>query len=403
MEKQQGAIFFKKHMFLKEYIKKPFLFALFNLGRMRDLYSRQEPIELDRIERIMILQLGGIGDVLLIFPLLRELKQAFPNKSLMTVTEYGHWLFELAPDLLEGISHQRLDLSTGYREKLGRIRHLSKDGIDLVVSTARGDGAIESSVVSWLTGSHFRIGFRQEGSRFLYTHTRDFSYHDSIVDQNLGLLQMLRCGATDNSLGLHLEKGLEVEGRRMVDEKRAPDGVAVVFHPFAGNFDRLKVWPVSRYVQLAKKLIDECSATIIILGSVEDRELWEAECPDSLRHKTSNLCGEISFVKSAAVIKHCDLFIGNDSSLLHLAESFSVPAIGIFGSTSPTQILPRKHTSDVVCHEVSCSPCYLHQPMHIHCCQADIACLKHIEVKDVFDVAAAKLTSSEGCNQCVSP
>ncbi len=390
-------------MSLKQYIKKPVLSALFSLGKLRGYAVGQEPIDMARVERIMVLQLGGIGDVLLIFPLLRCLRRTFPDKPLVTVTEYGDWLFELAPDLKKGITHQRLDMSTGYLGKLRQIREISGEGIGLVVSTGRGDGAIESSVVAWLTGAPCRIGFSQEGSRFLYTHTCDFSYYNPIVEQNLGLLQMLQCSSAENGLGLELVKDDEIEGRRVVEQNREPGGQVIVFHPFAGNFGELKSWPAVCYVQLAEKLIAECPVNILVLGSSEDRELWEAACPVGLKHKLINLCGEISFSISAAVIRNSDLFIGNDSSLLHLAESFGVPAIGIFGATSPIQILPWEHTSDIVCHKVSCGPCYLHQPKHSHRCQADIICLKGIEVEDVLDVALPKLTMSGRGNQCVLP
>ena len=349
---------------------------------------------MDRVERILVLQLGGIGDVLLIFPLVRALKQAFPDKLIITVTEYGNWLFELAPDLTEGIIHQRLDLSGNYRGKLHQIQEISREGIDLIVSPARGDGVIESSGIAWLTGAPLRIGFSQEGSKFFYTHTCEFSYQDPIVEQNLNLLHLLQCSAAESTLSLELEENAELEGRRIVMQNRRGNGFSIVFHPFAGNFAELKVWPVIRYAQLAEKLIAEYSANIFILGSSDDRDHWDAVCPVNLKHKLINLCGELSFPIAAAVIKNSNLFIGNDSSLLHLAESFAVPAIGIFGATSPSQLLPREHNTVIASHGVSCGPCYLHQPLHRHRCEDDIACLKGIGVQDVFAAALTIMTRS---------
>jgi ADP-heptose:LPS heptosyltransferase len=392
-------------MSMKQRLKLPLLKAVFGFGKFRGISGRQKSLDADQINRIMVIQLGGIGDVLMIFPLLRQLRENFPDKSLLTLTEYGDWLFALAPDLSDGITHQRLDLSLGYREKLGQIRSFSKGGIDLVISTARGDGAVESSLIAWLTGAGIRIGYRQEGSALLYTHTRDFSYQVPIVEQNLGMLELLKCSSVATALGLTIAEEVAAEAKRLLEQPRELGGAVITFHPFAGNFAEFKSWPVTRYAQLANMLIDRYSASIIVLGSARDRALWEEACPLGPKQGVTNLCGEISFPKSAAIIKQSDLFIGNDSSLLHLAESFGIPAIGIFGSTSPAQILPRGHGTVVVRHDPGCAPCYLHQPLHRHRClnEAPLKCLHGLAVNHVFDVAADQLTSWRGDRPCALP
>lgn len=392
-------------MAMKQRVKSPILNAVFGFGRLRASSGSHKPIDVAQINNILVLQLGGIGDVLLTFPLLRQLKKAFPDKSLTTMTEYGDWLFTLAPDLSDGISHRRLDLSQGYRGKLRQIRRFSKAGIDLVVSTARGDGAVESSLIAWLTGAAIRIGYRQEGSAFLYTHARDFSYQAPIVEQNLGMLEFLRCPSTETGLGVEISGELENKANRLLAQQREAGGPVITFHPFAGNFAAFKSWPVSRYAQLAKRLIDEYAANIMILGSADDRTQWESAGLGGHTQKLTNLCGAVSFPESAAIIQQSDLFVGNDSSLLHLAEGFGIPAIGIFGSTSPAQILPSKHRTTAVRRELSCSPCYLHQPLHTHRCrnEAPLKCLNEIDVDSIFMIATEKLALPRGENPCASP
>lgn len=385
-------------MSLKQRIKTPIIDAVIGVGRFRANHGRQQPIDLARISSIMVVQLGGIGDVLLVFPLLRQLKKTFPDKSLSTVTEYGEWLFALAPDLCGGITHRRLDLSQSYLGKLRQIRDVRKTGFDLVISTARGDGVVETSLFAWLAGAKIRIGYRQERSAFAYTHTRDFSYQTPIVEQNLGLLELLHCSSTETGLGIVLSAELESKAKLLLAQRRESGGPVIVFHPFAGNFAEFKSWPLRRYAQLATRLIEEYSANIVVLGSASDRGLWESTGLIEQKQKVTNLCGQVSFSESAALIRHSDLFIGNDSSLMHLAESIGVPAIGIFGSTSPAQILPRGHGTTVVRRDLNCSPCYLHQPRHTHRCRSEkpLECLTGLDVNSIFMAAAERLAALRG-------
>jgi heptosyltransferase-2 len=381
-------------MSFKQNIKAPVLSTIFTLGKLRGNNCRHRAIDINRANRLLLIQLGGIGDVILTFPLLRQLKQTFPDKSLHTLTEHGGWLFELAPDLRAGITHQQLDLSQGYREKLARIRGFSKEGIDLVISTARGDGAVESSVIAWLTGAGIRIGYRQEGSSFLYTHTRDFSYQRPIVEQNLGLLELLQSPTAESRLGLGVSAEFENSVQHRLASVCAAGGPVIVFHPFAGNFAEFKSWPIGRYAQLAGRLLEAFPARIMVLGSANDRDVWEAAGQGGQR--LTNLCGELSFAETAALIRQADLFIGNDSSLLHLAEDFGTPAIGIFGSTSPAQILPSGHRTTVIRRSLDCSPCYLHQPLHQHRCRnrERLKCLNDIDVNCIFQAATETLIAS---------
>lgn len=380
-------------MINKQQLKTPLLYSLFAFGKLRSCHAPAPPLELERINKILILQLGGIGDVMLTFPVLRALRLAFPEKKLSTLTEYGDWLFTLAPDLKEGIAHNQIDMSAGYRKKLQQIKKCCSSGIDLVISTARGDGSVESSVVAWLTHAKFRIGFSQEGSQFLYTHVKAFSYHTPLLMQNIGLLELCALQANNCSIGLRLPEDAEKEGRLCLEKRGLHSGPLVTIHPFAGNFARLKSWPIKRYAQLAEELIHKFSANILVLGSRKDRDLWERNCPGSLKEKVKNLCGELSFSGTASIIKQSDLFVGNDSSLLHIAEDFGTQSICIFGATSPAQILPKEHNTEAIIHQTPCRPCYLHQPLHRQTCNNDVKCLTGISVNDVLRRVSLRLAA----------
>jgi ADP-heptose:LPS heptosyltransferase len=63
--------------------------------------------------------------------------------------------------------------------------------------------------------------------------------------------------------------------------------------------------------------------------------------------------------ETAALLKKCCLFIGNDSGPLHLAAALNVPTIGLFGPTAPRQFYPYKSIKHTFIYKnLPCSPCY---------------------------------------------
>lgn len=75
---------------------------------------------------------------------------------------------------------------------------------------------------------------------------------------------------------------------------------------------------------------------------------------------------DLSFRETAAVIANCDLFIGPDSSLLHVAHAIGIKSIGLFGPIKPEMRI-SPHQDCIALHgEVSCKGCgwNFHNGMH---------------------------------------
>ncbi|HLX40244.1 MAG TPA: lipopolysaccharide heptosyltransferase II, partial [Ktedonobacteraceae bacterium] len=123
-----------------------------------------------------------------------------------------------------------------------------------------------------------------------------------------------------------------------------------------------KRWPLARYRELASRLIREREAQILLIGGPDDvplnqqlrdelatetteaTEATEAtETPEEQRKQGDaviDITGKTSLGELAANLEQCDLFIGNDSSPMHLAAAVHIPIIAIFGPTSPQEYGP---------------------------------------------------------------
>ena len=90
------------------------------------------------------------------------------------------------------------------------------------------------------------------------------------------------------------------------------------------------------------------------------------------------MAGRTSLKEAISLIARCDLFISNDSGLMHLAGALDIPLVAIFGSTNPRTTSPMGEKSVIVHKEVTCSPCLK------QVCPTDFRCMDIIDVHDVY-------------------
>jgi ADP-heptose:LPS heptosyltransferase len=96
-----------------------------------------------------------------------------------------------------------------------------------------------------------------------------------------------------------------------------------------------KMWPVERFAHAAMQLLSEggplAGGRLAIFGGPDDTRLVEGLRNAVPRERRIDLTGNLDLVTAYACLKRCDLFIGNDSGLMHLAAAADIPTIGLFG------------------------------------------------------------------------
>ena len=117
-------------------------------------------------------------------------------------------------------------------------------------------------------------------------------------------------------------------------------GPLIALHAGAAGVSGLKRWPPDRFAELAKRLRRAWGARILLLGGREETALARAIAADMHDDQPIIAAGAVSLLTSFALIESCDLFIGNDSSLLHAAAALGTPYVGIVGPTSPANFHP---------------------------------------------------------------
>lgn len=113
----------------------------------------------------------------------------------------------------------------------------------------------------------------------------------------------------------------------------------IAFSP-AANWDK-KCWPLSHFISLAQKILKNPKAfpnpKFLILGTASQRKEVNALFQGLTEKNTIDLMGKADLLTLAECLKRCQLFVGNDSGLMHLAAACGTPTLGLFGP-SPVKI-----------------------------------------------------------------
>lgn len=159
---------------------------------------------------------------------------------------------------------------------------------------------------------------------------------------------------------------------RSIDQKK----LLIAIHPGSGSLQ--KCWPIERFSDLILWLNKELGAQVLIISGPADNKIIE-----KLRERVKDnfkLVDQLPLPNLAAVLRRCDLFIGNDSGITHLAAAVGTSTIAIFGATDPNVWGPRGKRVKILYEKVSCSPCISDKRK---ICFSPI-CLENITLEDVI-------------------
>ena len=96
-----------------------------------------------------------------------------------------------------------------------------------------------------------------------------------------------------------------------------------------------KVWPLDRFREVVGALTGAggrmAGARVAVFGAPAEREAALLVLANVPKDRRIELAGEVDLLTAFACLKRCDLFIGNDSALMHMAAASGTPTVGLFG------------------------------------------------------------------------
>ena len=260
------------------------------------------------VERILVVRLGAMGDIVHTLPAVAVLKQMHPGAHLTWLVE-SRWLL-----LLEGnpFVDRTIVLDRGSFGGLVRTwRELRAHAFDFAVDF---QGLFKSALPAAAARTEHVFGFhesqiRERAAGLFYSHkTASVAAH--IVDRNVDL------AAATGPIAAPAERLFPLPPGR--PEGDLPPGDFVLASPLAGW--QSKQWPMEYYEELAQRLKQELGLPLVLNGP-----------PGSAATHESGLAGLIHATRRAVAV------VGVDSGPMHLAAALGKPGVAIFGPTDPAR------------------------------------------------------------------
>jgi len=343
------------------------------------------------IRRILLIQLGDIGDVVLSFPAIRTLRENLPQAEvIVAVREKAAELIEDCPWTSDVISINT-SKRRWYQELIYQkdfLLRLWNFNFDLAFDLRTGT---RGAILALLSGARQRIGFYASDGKLwrnrVFTHLAHLEgkpgQHLAEYYRNLLIAYDLKTENIWPEIIIPEEK-LQKADQLFKTENILPDLPAVAIQPF--SLWPYKEWGVEKYIDLIHRISAEYELSIIVTGSTDEREKANKLMNKCGRHVYS-FAGKTTIGMFAAVLKLSQLFIGGDSAGIHVASAVGTPTVGIFGPMSVDAWAPRGPQHQVVYKNMACVPC------HQKGCQGGgfSRCLEELTVDEVLLVVKSQI------------
>jgi heptosyltransferase-1 len=306
-------------------------------------------------DRVLVVRLGAVGDVIRALPAVHRMRLAFPRARLSWLVEdLAAPLLQGHPDLDEVIVLSRRDLREAARRPgrlaglAGTLRERLRGGrYDVAVDL---QGTLKSAIVSLLSGAPRRVGFAPPDCREMsFLFTREWARLSAPVlnriDRNLEMAAAL--GAPDGPVEAALVES-PADGAaadRILESLRPLLGAPIILCPGASRRQAFKRWPAAAWSRLARRLAAAGRSPVVVWGPGEEALAEEIErdgAGDARRAPPTSL------PVLAALLRRSALFIGADTGPMHLAWAVGCPVVALFGPTDPRLNAPRGPGDEVL-------------------------------------------------------
>ncbi len=294
------------------------------------------------IKNILVIRPGGIGDAIFLVPVLKALKNNNPNLQIDILCEKRN---------IEVFNSQEGLLNHIYcYDDFNSFQKLFKEKYDIIFDTEQWHYL--SALVSYLLTSRLTVGF---GSRPLRKKlfSRAIEYYEEAYElENFEDLFISVFG--DHILVPNIQNSFVVTEEEMSEAGTKLPGRAVAL--FLGASIPAKRLSFLQHVTLINTLFSKRPEDFIILLGGSDVIEESIKIENHFNNpKILNYVGQTSLKQTAVLIKFCELLIGPDSGVTHLAEAVGTPVIAIFGPSDPNKWGPRGAHDKILSLEGKCS------------------------------------------------
>lgn len=373
-----------------------FCFSIFE--KMKKLFIKEKIIE--KPKKILFIELSEMGSLILSYPLLKKTQEKYPNSELYFLTFEKN---KPALEILKIIKKENIltikddSMKNFIIDNLKFLKKIRKANIDVCLDLELF--ARYSNLLSYLSGAKNRIGFDNFKAEGLYrgnllTHK---VYYNPYYHISLNFLSLIK-SLEENNLDIPLVKK-EIKNNIELPELKInknkiyskinnwnksfdKNKKIIVLNFYAGDL-KIRAWPIKKFIELGKKLLENSENQIIIIGpkkaEKDSNKIWK-----KINSKNClNLTGKTSFKEMIEIFGITDLLISIDSGPPHFAALTRTPSIVLFGPETPKLYSPLNKNAKTIFKNFNCSPCLNAFNSRNTPCKNN-KCLKNISVQEIY-------------------
>lgn len=354
--------------------------------------------------KVLIINPFGIGDVLFTTPVVRAIKDNYPesfiaywcNQRVQGILRSNPNLNKIFPlsrgDLKEIFKKSKIN---GIKIFLSLIFALRKEKFDIVFDFSLDH---RYGLISKILGIKRRIGLDYKNRGRFLTDKLDIEGYSNthVIDYYLSLLKLIGISAKNNSMELFVTEADKVHAKNLllrygIKNSDTVIGIVAGAGLSWGKDAKFKHWPATNFVKLIDKLSGVDNIRVILLGDELEHYIADTIL-SSLQNKVINLVGQTDLAELIAVIDGLNVLVSNDGGPLHIAVALGVKTVSIFGPVDEKVYgpYPVSNRHIVVNLDMACRPCY--HNFRLPACEYNHECINSITVEQVYS-AVEKLLS----------
>lgn len=329
---------------------------------------------------ILIRAPNWVGDAVVSTAFLKEAKRIFKKLYVLADKSVGD-IFEKNPAIDELIIFNKKKIFNVIKVIFKLKKYNIKTAITLTPS-------FSSALIFFLAGIKIRCGFSDDGFLLNRKYRRNKNHSEKhLIEEfkEVFYLASHKFDFKDIKQEIYIEA--KMEGKILKSFKFDKRKYNIFIAPFA-KFGPAKMWDIKKFNELIEILSKKIkNSKIYIIGTEEDLEYKL-----NLLKNVIDLRGKTTLKEIIYLIKNANLFVGNDSGIMHIADAFEIPSLIIFGSTSPEWTGPLSSRVKILKANIHCSPCFKKE-----CRYKTYECLKLITVEMAIKEIFCVLSQPEKC------
>ncbi len=288
---------------------------------------------MEKVNKILAVNFGGIGDEILFLPALISLKKEFPNSVITLALEPRSKGVKELTDIINDLILVDIKNKNKYIELLKFIFKARKRGFDLAI-TAGGNKFM--SIILFLTGAKKRYGYdcgtisQKLLTKAVKLNKQQYAakmYHDLVTPITSNITELPQINVP-------------------VQEKLAN---TVLIHPGVSKMSvqkgMIKTIDAKTWAE-AIDLLANAGKRVMLVGGPDDKECIETILKTVKTNNFENLYGKTKNLRDLAeLIGKAEIFLCSDSAPLHVAVAMGTKTFAIFGPTDDKKLIPQNVTA----------------------------------------------------------